>query len=153
MERVLHKIMMYKLGLIFCGIFLISTVSPLASGDIIRDRQLNFKLSKKSMKALREAIKTEDLSSAQKAVNFHVDWSGKLTSYFPPESGASMNNDSDASGDIWVDFERFRKLSLDYAQAATRLNSALVVSDFELASKNFFSMAKACKSCHETFRN
>ena len=153
MERVLHKIMMYKLGLIFCGIFLVSTVSPLASGDVIRDRQLNFKLSKKSMKALREAIKTEDLSGAQKAVNFHIDWSGKLISYFPPESGASMNNNSDASGDIWEDFERFQKMNLDYAQATSRLNSALVLSDFELASKNFFSMAKACKACHETFRN
>ena len=105
------------------------------------------------MKALREAIKTEDLSGAQKAVNFHIDWSGKLISYFPSESGASMNNNSDASGDIWEDFERFQKMNLDYAQATSRLNSALVLSDFELASKNFFSMAKACKDCHETFRN
>ena len=147
------KFIVYKLGLIFCGIFLISTASPLASGDVIRDRQLNFKLSKKSMKALREAIKTEDLSGAQKAVNFHVDWSEKLISHFPPESGASMINDSDASGDIWEDFERFRRMNLDYAQAASRLNSALVVSDFELASKNFLRIAKACKACHETFRN
>lgn len=153
MERVLRKFIVYKLGLIFCGIFLISAAIPLASGDVIRDRQLNFKLSKKSMKALREAIRTEDLSRAQKAVNFHVDWSGKLISYFPLESGASMNNDSDASGDIWEDFERFRKMNLDYAQAAFRLNSALVVSDFELASKNFFRMGKACKACHENFRN
>ena len=105
------------------------------------------------MKALREAIKTEDLSGAQKAVNFHVDWSGKLPSYFPAESGASMINESDASGDIWEDFERFRRMNLDYAQAAFRLNSALVDSNFKLASKNFFMMAKACKACHETFRN
>ena len=149
----MHKFIVNKLGLIFCGIFLVSTASNLASGDVIQDRQLNFKLSKKSMKALRDSIKTEDLSAARKAVNFHVDWSGKLTSYFPPESGASMINDSDASGDIWEDFERFRRMNLDYAQAASRLNSALIVIDFELASKNFFRMAKTCKACHEIFRN
>lgn len=129
------------------------TASFVVSADPINERQLNFKLSKKSMKTLRESIKTKNLSDAFQALDFHIIWSAKLLSYFPPESEASMANDSDASADIWEDFERFRRMNLVYINTTSAVNSALLHGDFELASKGFFSMAKACKGCHENFRN
>ena len=105
------------------------------------------------MKTLRESIKTENLSESVKALDFHIVWSAKLLSYFPPESEASMTNDSDASADIWEDFERFQQMNLVYVNTTSAVNSALLTGDFALASKNFSRMAKACKGCHENFRN
>lgn len=149
----MNKFISFKLCVIFCGFLLLAIPSLVVFADVIQDRQDKFKLSKKSMRALRNAIKIEDLPRALDAVSFHVDWSVKLPLYFPPESAASMTNDSDASGDIWEDFERFRRMNLDYMDSSSAVNSALDARNFKLASKNFKKLAKACKGCHESFRN
>ena len=125
-----------------------------ASGlGVVEDRQAKFKESKKGMRVLRHSIKNQDKNEALHAVDFHVAWSQKLPTMFPRGSEASVSNGSDASSDIWEDFERFERLNLDYQKAALMIRSELDQGDYDAAMRTFFKMARSCKVCHENFRN
>lgn len=125
-----------------------------ASGlGVVEDRQAKFKESKKGMRVLRHSIKNQDKNEALHAVDFHVAWSQKLPTMFPRGSEASVSNGSDASSDIWEDFERFKRLNLDYQKAALMIRSELDQGDYDAAMRTFFKMARSCKVCHENFRN
>ena len=80
---------------------------------MVEERQAKFKESKKGMRVLRDSIKSQDKNEALHAVDFHIAWSRKLPAMFPQGSEASISNGSDASGDIWENFERFERLNLD----------------------------------------
>ena len=105
------------------------------------------------MRVLRHSIKNQDKNEALHAVDFHVAWSQKLPTMFPRGSEASVSNGSDASSDIWEDFERFERLNLDYQKAALMIRSELDQGDYDAAMRTFFKMARSCKVCHENFRN
>tara|TARA_B100000900_G_scaffold252123_1_gene214851 strand:- start:13 stop:468 length:456 start_codon:yes stop_codon:yes gene_type:complete len=125
-----------------------------ASGlGVVEDRQAKFKESKKGMRVLRHSIKNRDKNEALHAVDFHIAWSQKLPTMFPRGSEASVSNGSDASSDIWEDFERFERLNLDYQNAALMIRSELDHGDYDAAMRTFFKMARSCKVCHENFRN
>ena len=125
-----------------------------ASGlGVVEDRQAKFKESKKGMRVLRHSIKNQDKNEALHAVDFHIAWSQKLPTMFPRGSEASVSNGSDASSDIWEDFERFERLNLDYQNAALMIRSELDHGDYDAAMRTFFKMARSCKVCHENFRN
>ena len=120
---------------------------------VVEDRQAKFKESKKGMRVLRNSIKNQDKNEALHAVDFHIAWSQKLPTLFPRGPEASVSNGSDASGDIWEDFERFERLNLDYKKAALMIRSELDQGDYDAAMRSFFKMARSCKVCHENFRN
>ena len=138
--------------LILCLTFLSWPVSSSSLG-VVEERQAKFKESKKGMRVLRDSIKSQDKNEALHAVDFHIAWSRKLPAMFPQGSEASISNGSDASGDIWQNFEWFERLNLDYQKTALMVRSELDQVDYDAAMRNFFKMARSCKACHENFRN
>ena len=120
---------------------------------VIESRQDEFKTAKSEMRVLRDSIKNQDKGEAMRAVAFHIDWSQKLPTMFPLGTEASISNDSDASGDIWENFERFERFNLDYQSASLKVNKDLEQGDYKAAMSNFLKVARTCKGCHENFRN
>ena len=135
------------------GLTFLSWPVSASSLGVVEERQARFKESKKGMRVLRDSIKSQDKNEALHAVDFHIAWSRKLPAMFPQGSEASITNGSDASGDIWENFERFERLNLDYQKTALMVRSELDHGDYDAAMRNFFKMARSCKACHENFRN
>ena len=149
----LRTSLIFRIFLIFFSWVFVFSVSFGEIQDSIEERQAMFKQSKKSMRALRDAIRNEDLENALKSINFHTSWSDDLVSLFPEGSEASMSNDSDASGAIWLDFEGFQSFNKDYFKESLKVKTALERQNFNEAMGAFFKMAKTCKKCHQSFRN
>ena len=121
--------------------------------NFINDRQAMFEKSKSNMKILRQSIRNRDQEAGLTAITFHLDWSEKLESLFPPGSEASITNGSDASGAIWSNFEGFKNLNTDYLNESRKVETALESEDFVSAKNSFLQLTRTCKACHEKFRN
>ena len=124
-----------------------------SSLGVVEERQAKFKESKEGMRVLRDSIKSQDKNEALHAIDFHIAWSQNLPAMFPQGSEASVSNGSDASGDIWENFERFEQVNLAYQKAALMVRGELEQGDYDAAMRTFFKMARSCKVCHENFRN
>ena len=140
----------WVITLILCLTFLSWPVSSSSLG-VVEERQAKFKESKKGMRVLRDSIKSQDKNEALHAVDFHIAWSRKLPAMFPQGSEASISNGSDASGDIWENFERFERLNLDYQKTALMVRSELDQGDYDAAMRNFSRWPGVAKPATRTF--
>ena len=123
------------------------------STNIIDQRMQLFKQSEKSIRAIRQYIKSGEIDLAANETEFHIKWSTEMHDYFPVGSQASTNNISKAAGDIWNNWEKFINYKLEYQKKAEALKVALQLQDDGLVKQSFVDMASACKSCHQSFRN
>jgi cytochrome c556 len=123
-----------------------------APSEVIKQRQDMMKANGASAKALAEMMKGEkpyDQATAHKAAVTINDSSKKISSMFPPGSGAEAGVKTAALPAIWqnkADFdEKAKKLEEESAK--------LVAANDEAAVKaQFGNVGKACGGCHETYR-
>ena len=85
-------------------------ITPLLAheGDtgVIKERMDKFKMSKKMMQTIHRSIQNEDFETIGKSGVTLLKWSKEMINYFPEGSEVAP---SEASGDIWLDPEGFKK--------------------------------------------
>ena len=139
--------------------FLIIIISSLfmnhAFGDVnkINERITNFKNSKKAMKKIKESIIKDQYLHTNDNALFLYNWFLVLPSYFPQGSESSITNNSDASSEIWENFDLFRKYSNNSKNISFSILKSLEKKDRENIKVKFDELARSCSNCHKKFRN
>ena len=123
--------------------------------NVIEERQNRFKQTSISMKAAKTLISKNNYSQAIVHIENIDTWLHEMTDYFTEGTQASVSNKSNASLEIWTNFQEFRTLTELSRSSARQLIHALDENQkdnlkIKRAFKNF---AKTCSECHRRFRN
>ena len=129
------------------------TSPTLAAADVISLRIENMQKADKAMTMIKNNIIKSDYKKAKKNAEDINKWANEMLNYFPPESGASIQNSSAASSEIWNDFKLFKTYVSN-----KKINTELMI----LAAENnkignlkqaFKDTRNTCIACHDKFRN
>ena len=149
--------MKIKNVIFYISFLLISSIvslTPLLANEdakgIVKERMDNFKMSKKMMQTIHKSIQNEDYGTIEKSVTTLYIWSKEMIKYFPEGSDGAP---SEASADIWLDPEGFKKAVNNFELASLKLINNSKEKDFDNTLDSFRSLAGTCKGCHQKFRN
>ena len=149
--------MKIKNVIFYISFLLISSIvslTPLLANEdakgIVKERMDNFKMSKKMMQTIHKSIQNEDYGTIEKSVTTLYIWSKEMIKYFPEGSDGAP---SEASADIWLDPEGFKKAINNFELASLKLINNSKEKDFDNTVDSFRSLAGTCKGCHQKFRN
>ena len=132
----------------------IVSITPLLAHEgvkgVVKERMDKFKMSKQMMKTIHKSIQNEDFGKIEKsAITLH-NWGKEMINYFPYGSDEAP---SEASTDIWLDPEDFKKAVKNFELASLQLINNSKEKDFDKTVDSFRSLAGTCKGCHQKFRN
>ena len=139
-----------------CFLLISSIVSltPLLANEdakgVVKERMDNFKMSKKMMQTIHKSIQNEDFVTIEKSATTLHNWSKEMIKYFPE---GSDGDPSEASADIWLDPDGFKKAVNNFELATLKLINKSKEKDFDMTVESFRSLARTCKGCHQKFRN
>ena len=143
--------------LIYINFLLISSIvsiTPLHANEgaqgVVKERMDKFKISKKMMQTIHKSIQSEDFETIEKSATTLYNWSKEMIKYFPEGSDVPP---SEASTDIWLDPEGFKKAVNNFELASLKLINNSKEKDFDKTVDSFRSLAGTCKGCHQKFRN
>ena len=149
--------MKIKKLIIYISFLLIPSIvstTPLLAQEIakgvVKERMDKFKMSKKMMQTIHKSIQNEDFATIEKSVTTLHKWSKEMIKYFPEGSDGAP---SEASGDIWLNPEGFKKAINNFELASLKLINNSKEKDFDKSVDAFRSLAGTCKGCHQKFRN
>ena len=132
----------------------IVSITPLHANEgaqgVVKERMDKFKISKKMMQTIHKSIQNEDFETIEKSANTLYNWSKEMIKYFPEGSDGAP---SEASADIWLDPEGFKKAINNFELASLKLINNSKEKDFDKTVDSFRSLAGTCKGCHQKFRN
>ena len=132
----------------------IVSITPLHANEgaqgVVKERMDKFKISKKMMQTIHKSIQSEDFETIEKSATTLYNWSKEMIKYFPEGSDGTP---SEASTDIWLDPEGFKKAINNFELASLKLINDTKEKDFEKTVDSFRSLAGTCKGCHQKFRN
>jgi len=69
---------------------------------------------------------------------------------FPEDS---LNDDSDASDTIWLDWDKFQENHKTLQEQSAKLAEVAAGGDEAAMKEQFGATAKTCKGCHDDFKN
>ena len=149
--------MKIKNMIVYISFLLISnivSITPLLAHEgakgIVKERMDKFKMSKKMMQTIHKSIQNEDFGKIEKSATTLYNWSKEMTKYFPEGSDGAP---SEASADIWLDPEGFKKAVNNFELASLKLINSSKEKDFDKTVDSFRNLARTCKGCHQKFRN
>ena len=149
--------MKIKNMIIYITFLLISSIisiTPLLAHEgakgVVKERMDKFKMSKKMMQTIHKSIQNEDFDTIEKSANTLHNWSKEMIKFFPEGSDGAP---SEASADIWLDPEGFKKAVNNFELASLKLINNSKEKDFDKTVDSFRSLAGTCKGCHQKFRN
>ena len=132
----------------------IASLTPLFANEgakgIVKERMDKFKMSKKMMQTIHKSIQNEDFGTIEKSATTLYNWSKEMIKYFPEGSDGAP---SEASADIWLDPDGFKKAVNNFELASLKLINNSKEKDFDKTVDSFRSLAGTCKGCHQKFRN
>ena len=132
----------------------IVSITPLLANEgaqrVVKERMDKFKISKKMMQTIHKSIQNEDFETIEKSATTLYNWSKEMIKYFPEGSDIAP---SEASTDIWLDPEGFKKAVNNFELASLKLINNSKEKDFDKTVDSFRSLAGTCKGCHQKFRN
>ena len=132
----------------------IVSIAPLYAQEdatgVVKERMNKFKISKKMMQTIHKSIQNEDFETIEKSATTLYNWSKEMIKYFPEGSDGAP---SEASADIWLDPEGFKKAVNNFELASLKLINNSKEKDFDKTVDSFRSLAGTCKGCHQKFRN
>ena len=132
----------------------IVSITPLLANEgaqgVVKERMDKFKISKKMMQIIHKSIQNEDYGTIEKSVTTLYIWSKEMIKYFPEGSDGAP---SEASADIWLDPDGFKKAVNNFELASLKLINNSKEKDFDKTVDSFRSLAGTCKGCHQKFRN
>ena len=138
----------------FLSIVSIVFVKPLLANksatEVIKERMDKFKMSKKMMQTIHKSIQIEDFGKIEKSATTLYNWSKEMIKFFPEGSDGTP---SEASTDIWLNPEGFKKAVNNFELASLKLINNSKEKDFDKTVDSFRSLAGTCKGCHQKFRN
>jgi cytochrome c556 len=130
------------------------SITPLHAQEgakgIVKERMDKFKMSKKMMQTIHKSIQNEDFGTIEKSATTLYNWSKEMIKFFPEGSDGAP---SEASTDIWLDPEGFKKAVNNFELASLKLINDTKEKDFDNTVDSFRSLAGTCKGCHQKFRN
>ena len=101
-------------------------------------------------KVYPKSIQNEDFATIEKSATTLYNWSKEMIKYFPEGSDGAP---SEASADIWLDQDGFKKAVNNFELASLKLINKSKEKDFDMTVESFRSLAGTCKGCHQKFRN
>ena len=132
----------------------IVSITPLHANEgaqgVVKERMDKFKISKKMMQTIHKSIQNEDFETIEKSATTLYNWSKEMIKYFPEGSDGAP---SEASADIWLDPDGFKKAVNNFELASLKLINNSKEKDFDKTVDSFRSLAGTCKGCHQKFRN
>ena len=132
----------------------ILSITPLLAHEgakgVVKERMDKFKMSKKLMQTIHKSIQNEDFATIEKSATTLYNWSKEMIKYFPE---GSDGDPSEASADIWLDPDGFKKVVNNFELASLKLINKSKEKDFDMTVESFRSLAGTCKGCHQKFRN
>ena len=132
----------------------IVSITPLLANEgaqgVVKERMDKFKISKKMMQTIHKSIQNEDFETIEKSATTLYNWSKEMIKYFPEGSDGAP---SEASADIWLDPEGFKKAVNNFELASLKLINNSKEKDFDKTVDSFRNLAGTCKGCHQKFRN
>ena len=147
----IKNVVFYISFLLISGI--VSLTPLLANEDakgVVKERMDNFKMSKKMMQTIHKSIQNEDFETIEKSATTLYNWSKEMIKYFPEGSDGAP---SEASANIWLDPDGFKKAVNNFELASLKLINNSKEKDFDKTVDSFRSLAGTCKGCHQKFRN
>ena len=149
--------MKIKNMIVYISFLLISSIvsiTPLIANEdtkrVVKERMDKFKMSKKMMQTIHKSIQNEDFVTIEKSATTLHNWSKEMIKYFPEGSDGAP---SEASADIWLDPDGFKKAVNNFELASLKLINNSKEKDFDKTVDSFRSLAGTCKGCHQKFRN
>ena len=121
--------------------------------DVISLRIKNMQKADKAMTMIKNNILNNDYKKAKKNAEDINKWANEMLSYFPPKSGASIENISAASSEIWIDFKLFKTYVRSKKNNTKLMILAAENNKMENLKQAFDDTRKTCIACHESFRN
>ena len=147
----IKNVVFYISFLLISSIF---SITPLLANEgaqgVVKERMDKFKISKKMMQTIHKSIQNEDFGTIEKSATTLYNWSKEMIKYFPEGSDGAP---SEASADIWLDPEGFKKAVNNFELASLKLINNSKEKDFDNSVDAFRSLAGTCKGCHQKFRN
>ena len=141
---------LYKLFIKTQLFFITPLLAHEGATGVIKERMDKFKMSKKMMKTIHRSIQNEDFETIGKSGITLLKWSKEMINYFPEGSEVAP---SEASGDIWLDPEGFKKAVNKFELASLKLVDNSKEKNFDKTVVAFRGLARTCKGCHQKFRN
>ena len=139
-----------SLLLIHSFVFITPLLAHEGATGVIKERMDKFKMSKKMMQTIHRSIQNEDFETIGKSGITLLKWSKEMINYFPEGSEVAP---SEASGDIWLDPEGFKKAVNKFELASLKLVDNSKEKKFDKTVVAFRGLARTCKGCHQKFRN
>ena len=122
----------------FLLILSIVSVKPLLANEsatgVIEERINKFKMSKKMMQTIHKSIQNEDFGTIEKSTTTLYNWSKEMIKFFLAGSDGAP---SEASTDIWLDPEGFKKAVNNFELASLKLINDSKEKDFEKTVDSF----------------
>ena len=147
----IKNVIFYISFLLISSIF---SITPLLANKgaqgVVKERMDKFKISKKMMQTIHKSIQNEDFVTIEKSATTLHNWSKEMIKYFPEGSDGAP---SEASANIWLDPDGFKKAVNNFELASLKLINNSKEKDFDKTVDSFRSLAGTCKGCHQKFRN
>ena len=137
--------------LIIC--LIIYSFNCFGNDNIIMERINNFKNTEKSLKKITKFAKINKFDKVIIEAQLIQKWFVKISSFFPKGTQASMSNNSDASSDIWSNFDKFLKLAMNTQVYSQNIIKAAKEENISSLSIAISETSKSCTQCHRLFRN
>jgi len=128
-------------------------MSCLSEESLIQERITFFKKSEKSLIKINKLLITRNYQKIINEAKFINDWSKLIPSFFPEGTQATMTNNSDASSDIWINFDGFVMKAQKTEQHSMQIINAALNNSFDGIKIALKKTSNSCTSCHRSFRN
>ena len=137
----------------------ISLSSNLSAGEAGFDKEVEYRQAVMTViayntKNIGDMLKGKKPYDAEKVKTHANDIASASTldilSAFPEDS---INDESDAMEDIWMDFETFEQKLKDFQTAASGINTAAQSGDQAAVGAAMKDLGASCKGCHKKFKN
>ena len=134
-------------------IFSFNVSSHEGATGIIKERMDNFKSSQKKLKQIKNSLNKPDFETIQNLSKELENWGSEMVNFFPKDSMASVSNKSQASNDIWNNFDQFKQLAYNFEKASNNLHQISKNKDSQNLKEAFYKLAGTCSACHKSFKN
>ena len=128
-------------------------ISCLSKESLIQERITFFKKSEKSLTKISKLLITKNYQEIINEAQFINDWSILIPSFFPEGTQATMTNDTDASSDIWMNFDDFTKKAKETEYYTLQIINSALSNNFDGVKIALKKTSASCTSCHRSFRN
>lgn len=118
--------------------------------DVVAGRRSAFFLSTRAVAQIKQGLSEGgNLRLTRGGAIMLSRWAETLPKMFPE---GSQSEESRALDTVWTDRAGFEARAEDYRNAAIQLAQIAETGDREAANAAFMTMANACQSCHQSYR-